>query len=152
MVGYFEPLLKLQSYEKREEFVNETDTRSVVANVFISVALMLLAMVITLTYIWAYRKDVSLFIAIFALVVFLFTVEMVIFVTMVRSNVSRLMFMTFMGSVVFMAFMAIVLIIFFSIQASRGSGSGSGSYSRSSYSSPAVTPSYGQDYGESSNV
>jgi hypothetical protein len=127
MVSWFEPLLNSKRDEKEvvEAFVNETDTRNIVANVFIGISLMLMAMIFTWLFIWSYRRDMALFVLFFSVFVFMFAVEMVIFVAMVRGSISKIMFTMFMGSVLFVAFMCIVLIIFFSIKVAHNSSRGS---------------------------
>jgi hypothetical protein len=133
MVSLFEPLLKKkeEGEEVVEAFVNENDTRNIVANVFVGVSLMLMAMFLTWLFIWAYRRDVALFILVFTIVMFFFAVEMVIFVSIVRGSISKVMFTMFMGSVVFAAFMCIVLVIFFAIKVSHNASSGRPGYQAS---------------------
>ncbi len=138
MPSLFEPILKQPKSE--EHFVSDEESKNIVVNILIGVSLMVAAMLITWLFIWSYEKEKSLFIAIFATVMFIYAIKMVIFIALKKNDMNETTFKVFMGSSVTVAIMNLMLIIFFSIRASsrlRG---------RSSYVPGAV-----QDYIQPSN-
>lgn len=132
MPSMFEPLLMQPS---KEHFVSEEESKSIVVNILIGVSLMVAAMLLTWLFIWAYEKEKALFITILGVVMFLYSVKMVIFIALKKKDMGDVAFKVFMGSSVTMAIMNVMLIIFFSIRAA------SRLRSRSSYVPGAV-----QDY------
>jgi|APGre2960657444_1045066.scaffolds.fasta_scaffold11901_2 hypothetical protein len=101
----------------RESFVDETTSKSVVSKTFITVSIVILAMIFTLLFIWSYQKSYKLFIMIFSIIMFIFALLTVIFVTLTRSKLTELQFRIYLSVTVFMTLMSLVMIIFFTILA-----------------------------------
>jgi quinol-cytochrome oxidoreductase complex cytochrome b subunit len=101
----------------RESFVDETTSKSVVSKTFITVSIVILAMIFTLLFIWSYQKSYKLFIMIFSIIIFIFALLTVIFVTLTRSKLSELQFRIYLSVTVFMTLMSLIMIIFFTILA-----------------------------------
>jgi len=132
------PQMEMPQVPSTEPFVSEEDSKTIVSNVFISVGLMIGAMIITGIFYWAFNKNVLLFITIMSALVFLYTIKVLIITAMMRSNYkSQRMFMTMMGGTVFMCLLSLILTIMFAIKSS--------SASRSS-ATPSYIPSNVNDY------
>lgn len=130
----------------RESFVTEEDSKSIVSNVFMSVGLMIGAMIIAAIFYWSYHKNVALFICILSALVFLYTIKVIIVVVLARDQFkSKNTFMILMGGTVFMCLLTLILTIMFGIKASPKSGSGPSS-SISSTGANAYIPSSVNDY------
>lgn len=157
MTAWYEPLLKPKKAgddEEKEAFVSDSDSRGIVSNIFISIALMVGAALVMALFYWAYQKERNLFVTIFASFMFAYALYVTIFVTILRSKFSSVAFRLILGSSAFVAFMTLMTLIFFAVKTSqklRGSGSSSG-YSGYSSPSPSVSPVV-QDYiGNSDNM
>ena len=123
----FEPILKSEQEKRDKLYENFANTKimddevagSVVGSIFIGISLMTLAMLLTWLFIWGYNKDRSLFIAIFAALIFAYSIKVLVYVIILRTKVSVPVFRVYLGSAIFMIFTSIVMIVFFSIKASR---------------------------------
>lgn len=161
MPAEFEPILKVPMKQEdpkepgtlsvygspfvREGFwVNEKDTTTIITNVFISVALMILAALIMALFYWSYTRDPALFMVFFSLIGFIFGVYITIFIAVTRSKFGAIAFKMTIGSAAFFAFLSLMVLIYFSILAGNRSRAASFS-SYSSYSAPRATPAV-QDY------
>lgn len=131
----FEPILKPKKEEhesfenelpallrpKRVEmFVNEDDTKQVMTQVFIAVGLMIAAMFLAFVLSWAYNTEKTLFIAIFASITLLFSALIITLVSIIRNKIDDVkIFYVLVGSTAFMSIFSIVMIIVFSVIASK---------------------------------
>ena len=160
MPGPFQPLLKPKEGEEdtaavtatlgvgglradmMESFVTETQTKSIVSQVFITISLMILAAVIMWLFYWSYAKEKLLFMAILSGLMFIYTVIVIGVTVSYRAKLSTPTFTFLMGASAFMSFTTVISVIFFSVRASQrlksASGSSSSSYSNTSYVPPAV--------------
>jgi membrane-associated HD superfamily phosphohydrolase len=151
MPGVFEPLLKPKSeeeavgvYRPMESFVTETDTKTVVNNVFASVGLMLLAAVVMWLFYWSYSREKTLYMAIMSGLLFLYTLSILAVTVVYRAKYTKPVFSYLMGSSVFVAFMTLISIVFFSIRAAERMRSASSA--SSGYAAPAYVPPAVQEY------
>lgn len=149
------PIAEAYRKETRETFADEEDkeakTRTSIIRIFISVGLMALAIVLGFIFLWAYRKEKTLMVVVLSVVVFIYSLLIMVFVLVQRGNLDYVYFNLFMGSSAFMVIMMILLIVIFSIIASRRLNAGSGDSRGDYYSrpaaptftpSPAVSPEY----------
>jgi len=84
--GDAETASKLLPIFVQEGFVTEEDSKSIVSNVFMSVGLMIGAMIIAAIFYWSYHKNVALFICILSALVFLYTIKVIIVVVLARDQ------------------------------------------------------------------
>lgn len=102
-----------------EGFVDEKQSQKIVGSVFIGVAIMILAAILAIMFYWSYNKDKTLFISIFSVVMFLFSIMMLILVAVMRSKMNANVFKLYIGTTVFNSFMTIMIAIYFGIKASK---------------------------------
>lgn len=130
MPSLFEPILKSErekrEHEMTEHFEDQESTGKVVGNTFIGISLMTLAMLVTWLFIWGYSKDKSLFIAFLNVLVFIYAMKVFILILVIRDKLSLPVFRIYMGSALFMIITSLVMIILFSIKASKKLKSNSG--------------------------
>lgn len=105
--------------QEEEHFVSEEDTKQSVANIFLSVGLMIVALFIGGLLFWAYRKERSLMIVVLSIFVFIYAILMMTLGIIQRKNMDKGYFLSIVGSSIFMSVMMLILIIVFSIVASR---------------------------------
>jgi hypothetical protein len=118
MPADFIPLLKKREDDDEvEQFVPDKDTGSIVTNIFISLGLMIVAMLITWLFIWSYEKDRSLFITIFAVVAFLYAAEIAVFIAINTDKLDTITFRIMTSSTVFFGFTFLLIAIIFMIKA-----------------------------------
>lgn len=111
-----------------ETFVSEKNSQSIIASVFVSIGVMIFASIVAILFYWSYQKDVSLFIALISGLVFIYSIQMVIIVAVLRSKMKPGIFKFYMGTIIFMAFLSLFMIIIFSIKANKSSSPNLGSY------------------------
>lgn len=133
----WEPIVSKQILEP---FVEEKESQSIVGSVFTGIGLMLLATFVALMFYWAYLKEKTLFVAVFSVLILMFSVKMLILVVVIRKKLNPIVFKVYMGSTAFMTLFAIFNIVFFSIKASQRLSSSSSS-SSSYIAPPAYIPS-----------
>jgi len=157
MPGPFQPLLQPKEGEEdtaaltatlgvgglradtTESFVTETQTKNIVREVFVTIALMILAAIIMWLFYWSYAKEKLLFMAILSGFMFIYTVIVVGVTVSYRAKLSTATFTFLMGASAFMAFTTVISVIFFSVRASqRLKGASGSSYQSTSYVPPAV--------------
>lgn len=123
------PIAKMLKYETFE--TAEDSSQTIVGNVFIGVALMILAAIITIVFVWAYNKEKHLFITFLCGLVFLYTIKVVILVASMRDKINKNVFKLYIGSTAFMSLFSLILTIFFAIKTSKrlnGSASSTNNY------------------------
>jgi uncharacterized YccA/Bax inhibitor family protein len=109
----FEPLLKHGGFSGAfEPFANQSETVSIVSGTFIGAGLMVIATVITWLFIWSYQKNVHLFVTMFALVAFIFGVEIVILTAINMSELEKTQFRMFMSSSILFSLICVVIALF----------------------------------------
>lgn len=138
--------------DKRETFADSSsdgkDTTKTIQRIFLSVGLMVLAIVIGFIFLWAYRKERTLMIVVLSVVVFIYSLLVLVFSLVQRDKLDYIYFTMLMGGSAFMTIMTVLLIIVFSIIASQRMGSQDtlGSQTRDylsrSQSIPSASPSY----------
>lgn len=99
----------------RERFVDEPATKNIVGMTFITVLLVIFAMLSTILLVWSYQKELHLFITIFSVIVLAYCIMMLIFVIVTRKNLSDSQFRIYLSGTVFMLFLAISMVIIFTI-------------------------------------
>lgn len=111
------PIAKMMKYET---FEAEMDSAQViVGNVFIGVALMIMAACITILFYWAYNKEKHLFITLLCGLMFLYAVKVIILVASMRNKINKNVFRIYIGSTAFMSLLSLFLLIFFAIKTSK---------------------------------
>lgn len=98
--------------QKKENFVSQSESLTIVSNTFIGAGLMLFAMVVTWLFIWSYQKDRYLFIAILSFVALIYSSEMVIVSAVSMKSLSDLQFKLIMGSSLLFSFIFILVGLF----------------------------------------
>lgn len=118
--GDVEEEFTLLKPKRVETFVSEEETRRIVTQVFIAVALMIAAMFLAFVLSWAYNKEKTLFFAMYATITLLFSVLVIALVSVIRDKIENAkVFYTLIGSTAFMSIFNIVLIIVFGVIASK---------------------------------
>lgn len=102
-----------------EPFVNDKDSVVIVQNVFIMVGAIIVATLITTLLYWAYNREKTLFIAIMSALIFLYSLTNVIGFTIIRGALTNIFFKMYLGLSIIVCILSIVLIILFSIKASK---------------------------------
>lgn len=126
MVGMY-PLKEAYQVSKKEEkekvneegFISDSDSKQNVSSIFASIGLMVFAILIAILFFWAYRKERSLFIVALSVVILIYTIMMTILIVLQRKNIENVYFTMGIGATSFIGVMSILLIITFSIVASR---------------------------------
>lgn len=132
-----------------EAFVNDKESQSIVGNVFISIALMLLAAGFMWLFYWAFNRDRNLFITIFSAIMFAYAITITIITVIYRNKFAKPTFTFLIGVNAFVGFMTLTSLVFFAIRANR---SGSGSSYEPAAANPYVSRGV-QDYlGSSSST
>lgn len=128
------PIVKQNTYETFET-AGQPNAQTMVGNVFIGIALMILATLLTVLFYWSFQKEKYLFITILCAVVFLYTIKMVILVAILRDKLNSIVFRLYMGSTAFMSLMTLMMMIYFAVKTSQRLR---GTSSSSSYIPPPV--------------
>lgn len=130
----FEPILKpkkddsdveenfdlLPKPKRVEHFVSEDDTKRIMSQVFMATGLMIAAMFLAFLLSWAYNKEKTLFIAMYAVISLLFSALVITLVSILRDKIEDMkIFYTLVGSTAFMSLFNIVMIIVFAVIASK---------------------------------
>ncbi len=103
-----------------ETFVSEEDTKRIVSQVFIAVGLMIAAMFLAFLLSWAYNKEKTLFITVYAMISLLFSALVISLVAVLRDKIDNMkIFYTLVGSTAFMSLFNVVMIIVFAVIASK---------------------------------
>lgn len=110
---------RMEDKDKKETFVTEEETKTGVANIFVSVGLMVFAILLGGILFWAYRKERALMIVFLSAFMFIFSVLIMSLSIAQRSKLDSKYFMFMTGSSIFMSVMMIIIIIIFSIITSR---------------------------------
>lgn len=110
---------QLDKDKEEEHFVTEDETKKSVANIFISVGLMILALLIGGLLFWAYRKERALMIVILCVLIFIYSLVIMTLGIVQRNKLDKGYFLSIVGSSIFITVMMLILIIMFSIIASR---------------------------------
>lgn len=105
--------------ENEEPFVTEDETKTSIVNIFTSVGLMVLAIVLGGVLYWSYRKERTLMIVVLSVMVCIYAAVVLILVVVQRKKLDNGYFIALAGSSIFMVVMLILIIITFSIVASR---------------------------------
>jgi len=100
-----------------EKFVDEEETKQTVGNTFVTLSFVFLGMVVTALLFWAYQKTDTLFISLFSLMVFGYSLMMVIFISIIRDKLSVNQFKIFITASIFMALCTLILFVYFVIRA-----------------------------------
>lgn len=159
MPGPFEPLLKPKKGEEddaaiaatlgvgglradaTEPFVTETQTKTIVGEVFMTIGMMLVAAVFMWLFYWSYAKEKLLFMAILSGLMLLYTLTVIGIAVSYRVKLSTMTFTYLVGASAFIGFTTLVCTVFFAVRASqrlRASESSYASRETTSYVPPAV--------------
>jgi hypothetical protein len=112
-----------------EDFVTTTESNALVINVFTGIGLAALGMLITFIFFWSYNKDKTLFIVVLSVLFFLYALMQMVYFIVKRGSLGNMEFSVMLGASIFVEIMAVILLIIFSIVASRRlRGSVSSSY------------------------
>ena len=138
MFAEWTPIAKMMKYETFES--QPESAQVIVGNVFIGIALMILAACITILFYWAYNKEKHLFIALLCGLVFLYSIEIIILVATMRDKINKNVFRLYIGSTAFMSLLSLFLLVFFAIKASKRLRSSSVSSPSPYYATPSPMP------------
>jgi vacuolar-type H+-ATPase subunit I/STV1 len=150
MVGFYpisEAYKRIQngglSVDSMETFAaNEEDAKKSIIRIFVSVSLMVLAILIGFVFLWSYRRERTLMIVVLSAVIFIYAILVLVFTLVQREKLDNIYFLLLTGSSAFMTTMAVLLIIVFSIIASRRMNDGyMGDQARDYLSRAAAAPS-----------
>jgi vacuolar-type H+-ATPase subunit I/STV1 len=122
------PWKSIVSKQTLEPYVSEGQSQSIVGSVFIGIGTMVFATAVTLMFYWAYQQDKTLFIAILCGLVFLYSIKMLILVSVLRNKLNPIVFKFYIGSTIFMSILTLILIVYFAIKASQRMRGPSSSY------------------------
>lgn len=126
MVASYVPILPSKQKEDDEKrsaletfFVSDSQATSNIARIFIGVAIMIFAGLLTGLLIWAYKKDLTLFIVALCVLFFLYGLTNVTIIAIIRSQLGDNMFTFWIGSGVFMTVFALLMVVIFGIKYGR---------------------------------
>lgn len=115
-----QPSLPVFMPKKIETFVDEDQTKKVMQQVFIGVGLMIAAMFLAFVFTWAFDKEKTLFIAIYAFIMLLFAALVITLASVSRSSLTNVpLFYVLIGSSAFVSLLNIVLVVVFAVMASK---------------------------------
>lgn len=103
----------------KEFFVSTSETNTLITNVFTGLALAVLGMVLTFIFFWSYNKDKTLFIVVLSILLFLYALMQMIYFIVKKETLENFEFSVMVGASIFVEILAVILIIVFSIVASR---------------------------------
>lgn len=117
----FEPFVSGKADEPREPFVSG-DGGKMTQTVFVGVGLMLLGIVSTILFVWAYSRDKMLFIAALSLLMFAFAANVLVyFAAFNRQRMGDAAYKYYVGLSSFVAFATLINAIIFGTQYMRRS-------------------------------
>jgi uncharacterized membrane protein len=117
----------------KESFVTGSETNALVINVFTGLGLAALGMIFTFLFFWSYNKDKTVFIVVLSVILFLYALMQMIYFIVKKESLGNVEFSIMLGASIFVEIMAVILLIIFSIIASRrlrGSTVSSSSFSQ----------------------
>lgn len=124
----------------KEAFVSNTETNTLLINLFTGLGLAALGTVLTFVLFWSYNKDKTLFIVILSILLFLYALMQMIYFIVKKDSLEKVEFSIMLGASIFVEILAVILVIIFSIIASRrlrGSTS-----VRTTYTQPPVVQNF----------
>ena len=142
--GKWIPIVKSQRIEPfvSEYFTDNQTTVSIVTNIFIVMACMIIAAFIGVLLYWSYNRETALFIAIISGVTMCYAIMNLIYFVVESSKVSAVALRIYLGSSIFMVMLNILLVGYFVIRAMRKMSYRSSNSSSSSSSGYQSVPSY----------
>jgi Na+(H+)/acetate symporter ActP len=102
---------------KKESFINETETKSSIVTTFITITFVLTGMVLAGLLLWAYMRSETLFIVVLSVIVMLYCGLVVGFIAHIRSKLTENEFKILMTSSIFMGLFIITIFIYFLVKA-----------------------------------
>lgn len=121
MENNFESLLK-HNITMYEPFIDKTQTIYSTETVLVGIALMVGAAMFAILFMWAYQNGgKSLFIVLYATLVFAFVIEMVILIISKREVLTPMAYQIYIGSTITIGLVSLVFITYFSRAYSRSS-------------------------------
>ena len=116
------PLLKKESSNVVENFVDQAQAINIVQTVFVGIGLMVLAALLAVLFIWAYQKGGhSLFITVYSGIVFAYVVKVVVLLVIIRDKLTPLEFQLYLGSAAATGLMCLGVLIRFAVSYSQRS-------------------------------
>jgi len=122
----------------KESFVTTGDTNALVINVFTGLGLAALGMIFTFLFFWSYNKDKTLFIVVLSVILFFYALMQMIYFIVKKDSLGNVEFSVMLGASIFVEIMAVILLIIFSIVASRRLRGSTSSVSTSFTQPPVV--------------
>jgi hypothetical protein len=114
------PLLKKNSSNIIENYVDQAQTINIVQTVFIGIGLMVAAALIAVLFIWAWQKGgAELFIGVYSLFVLAYVAKVVTLIGLIRDKLSTTIFQLYLGSAAAMGLLSIGFVITFFVSYSR---------------------------------
>jgi len=110
-----QPWRGFELFQQREPFVSNSEKMT--QTVFIGVGLMLVAIVSTILFVWAYTRDKMLFIAALSLLMFAFAANVLVyFAAFNRRRMSGMAYKYYVGLSAFVTLAALLLTVLFGAQ------------------------------------
>ena len=106
-------------HNTKETFVSGSDNVTIIENVFIVLAAVIITTILSASFYWTYNKSKKLFISLLSFIVFLYSLMNIIGIVIIRNNVSNIYYKIYLGAGVISGSLAIILIILFGTLASR---------------------------------
>jgi hypothetical protein len=121
--------------EIKEAFVDQAATVNIVASIFSTLAAALCAAIIAMVFYWSYETEPTLFIAIFAGIMVMYTLTLVLLFAIKSGSFDALTFRYYLGSSVFVCVVNIIVAVYFGLKARNRMNSGYGGVRPNSSSS-----------------
>jgi len=116
--------------ETKETFIDNAQTNSIVATIFIVMAAMLLAALIGVLFYWSYNKEPALFIAIISTMSFIYAIINIIYISVKRENMGALAFNFYLGAGIMMAIIDLIISVYFGMRSHSRMNQGLGGQDR----------------------
>jgi len=117
------PISSLQAIN--ENFVSGSDTTNVVENIFIVLGAVVIAIILTILFYVSYHKNKNLFISLLMGIIFLYSLMNIIGIIVIRSSLNTTFFKVYLGAGTVIGFITVILLIIFSVIASKEINRGS---------------------------
>ena len=98
--------------ELMETFIT-ADDKTTAVNVISGVGITMLVILIGVLFAWAYGKDRALFIAVMGAVMFVFALNMLAYIVIIRSKMSKMAYNYYIGLTIFMTLMNLLIFVLF---------------------------------------
>lgn len=109
----------LRKPKLNESFVSDSQSTGIVGTIFTVAGAIFFAAIITFLFYWAYTREKTLFIACLCVMVFAYSLMNIIGFVLVRGQLQPMFFESYLGAAIIMCLLSGILIVIFSVKASR---------------------------------